>query len=484
MGTFGMGRCIGVTRKATAVTTIAAAVASAVLALSAAAAGAAPVHRLRSTAKDASTAAWQVQTAPAPSAANDPLDAVSCPSSAACEAVGTKSNGTSNTGTPFAERWNGTKWTLQAVPAPPKAASASLTAISCSAANACIAVGDWTDSAGHLFPLAAHWNGSAWSLEAVPLPSGVASGALTGVSCLTTGCTAVGYTVGSDGYAPSALAEQWNGSSWSIQPLDLPSGAVFSDLNGVSCSASGDCTAVGSYCPGASDQNCSATTPPASAENFYQGSVLVERWRGAAWSQVKAPNASSGVSFLQSVSCTSARACMAGGGYTYFSSDWLLEQHTPWGWRRRRPGTASQPEIGGTVAGVACATAADCVAVGNESGGIDWQSTIDQWDGTHWLQSTFPLPSGAYGNELQSVSCSSPGSCVAVGWYDDGPGSAQQALIETDSASSPSDPAPGMRTGCHRRRPAMARAGLWDQRTASTGTPKSASGVTVSTASS
>ena len=49
-----------------------------------------------------------------------------------------------------------------------------------------------------------------------------------------------------DGQPAAALAEVWNGTSWSTQP---PANAGQSDtLNGVSCTAAG-CTAVGSFQP-------------------------------------------------------------------------------------------------------------------------------------------------------------------------------------------------------------------------------------------
>ena len=34
-----------------------------------------------------------------------------------------------------------------------------------------------------------------------------------------------------------------------------------------------------------------------------------------------------------------------------------------------------------------------------------------------WTIQTMPVPAGAPGGELDSVSCASPASCTAVGWY-------------------------------------------------------------------
>jgi hypothetical protein len=73
------------------------------------------------------------------------------------------------------------------------------------------------------------------------------------------------------------------------------------------------------------------------------------------------------------------------------------------------------------------------VALGNEIGGIDWETAVRQWNGEVWLPATIPLPSGSFGVELLGASCSSPSSCVAVGWYDTGPGTPRRPLIESYS---------------------------------------------------
>jgi hypothetical protein len=67
------------------------------------------------------------------------------------------------------------------------------------------------------------------------------------VSCATvTNCVAVGSSTNSSG-ASVTLAEQWNGSSWSVQTTPNPSAALDSYLSSVSCAAATSCTAVGQY---------------------------------------------------------------------------------------------------------------------------------------------------------------------------------------------------------------------------------------------
>jgi hypothetical protein len=66
----------------------------------------------------------------------------------------------------------------------------------------------------------------------------------------------------------------------------------------VSCASATACTAVGDY------------------NNGTTGVTLAERWNGSTWSIQPTPNpAGAPVSLLNGVSCASATACTAVGGY-------------------------------------------------------------------------------------------------------------------------------------------------------------------------
>ena len=96
------------------------------------------------------------------------------------------------------------------------------------------------------------------------------------------------------------LVEHWNGTKWSIQSAPHPAGALFSQLNGVSCPLAGACTAVGFY------------------QNAGGGRLtLVERWNGSGWSLRPSPNhipASS--SLLNAVSGPSFGECFGAGAWS------------------------------------------------------------------------------------------------------------------------------------------------------------------------
>ena len=67
--------------------------------------------------------------------------------------------------------------------------------------------------------------GLSWKIQPTPNPSGATFSYLNGVSCTAaTACIAVGYSRNSTG-TDLALAERWNGSSWRIQPTPNPAGA-------------------------------------------------------------------------------------------------------------------------------------------------------------------------------------------------------------------------------------------------------------------
>jgi len=101
---------------------------------------------------------------------------------------------------PFAERWNGTSWSVLRIPANPGASpfdnGSFLTGVSCISPSVCTAVGYFYDTVGGLSTLAEVWNGTSWSLEHPPAPGG-AHRILGDVSCVPMGgCTAVGQSGG------------------------------------------------------------------------------------------------------------------------------------------------------------------------------------------------------------------------------------------------------------------------------------------------
>jgi hypothetical protein len=336
--------------------------------------------------------AWAVQAVPSPTGAVlSVLDGVSCASPGACAAVGFLDNSVVNS-VPLAESWNGTAWTVQRVPRPAGFGHSSLASVSCGSASSCMAVGKgYNKHSGAT--LAESWNGTAWAIVPTPAPPGTA-GVLTGVSCASaTACTAVGwYRDSSNNALP--LAESWNGTAWTVQPVPSPANGFSIVLNSVSCTSSSACTAVGSY-----------TASGASV-------ALAERWNGTAWTVQAMPT---GDDVLFGVSCGSATVCIAvGNSYTFEHVGPLAEE-----WRHGTWHVQKTPPISGFLSslnGVACRSAAACAAVGAYSNPAGVAATLaEAWNGSTWSIQPTPAPRSGTGSVFAGVSPTSATSFTAVG---------------------------------------------------------------------
>ena len=330
---------------------------------------------------------WSIQATPSPPRGG--FSAVSCTSASACTAVGASSAGT------LAESWNGTRWTVQATPNPPQGGG-FLSGVSCTSASACTAVGAANPFTPNATTLAERWNGTSWSLQATPNPS-QGGGELLSVSCASaSACTATGNSTNSSGVSVT-LAAQWNGASWSLKPTPSPAGSPFSYLNSVACTSPSACTAVGAY--------------QTSSGAFR---TLAARWNGNAWHRQATPSPT-GSSVLIGVACASGTACTAVGysnaGQTpaavaerWDGSAWKV-QAAP-----NRPGAASS-----ILFGVACTSPSGCIAVGMTTSRTRAPATLaERWDGRSWRVQPTPNPPQG-GGSLNGVSCTSARACTAVG---------------------------------------------------------------------
>jgi hypothetical protein len=294
-----------------------------------------------------------------------------------------------------AAAWNGSAWSVQPIALPTTASSGNLLAVSCAAATDCVAVGYLNDASGQL-ALAEGWNGAVWTALGDPTPPGGLDASLLGVSCTAVAqCAAVGNYF--DGTTTQALAESWDGSSWTLQPT--PSSGSARQLAGISCLSAAYCEAVGSD-----------TDPSGSPAQ-----TLIEVWDGTSWTIQPSPNpAGASYSSLGSISCSSAAACMALG----FADVGMFAE----GW----DGTAwtiiptPNPSANANFDSLSCAAATQCEAVGSYFTDTSSFAFAESWDGSSWhLQST-PTPSGAAVVRLVGVSCPTATWCAAVGTYSTG----------------------------------------------------------------
>jgi hypothetical protein len=243
--------------------------------------------------KDISTE-WKGQSAPAPSGAiSSELTGVSCFRPALCTAVGKWEN-SSHVQATFAVQWKSEKWTLQTTATPSGAEEVYPGGVSCPTETMCEMAG-YYESSGKFFPFAERWNGTAWSLQTVPTPTGSIGSLVHAVSCTrnpTNQCTMVG-AYGNEEGSEKTLAERWNGTAWTVQVAASTKGeGATNDLYGVSCVSATECIAVGEI---------AGPEPPLGE---------AEIWNGTEWKFQK--TASTAV-HLRSISCTSSSRCISAG---------------------------------------------------------------------------------------------------------------------------------------------------------------------------
>ncbi len=350
---------------------------------------------------------WSIVPTPNPGSSSDTaLSAVSCPSAGFCVAAGTW---TSSTGQayPLAERWQGGRWSILAMPNPVTSTQTELTGVACTSAAACIAVG-YFDNPYFTQTLAEAWNGHRWSVQQtknVPNPGSPVWGELNGIWCLSAkACTAVGYYEGS--VTQLTLAESWNGTTWSVEPTPNLPGEPGNALYGVSCRSARQCVAVGNY----------------SASNGSVG-PLAEAWNGRKWSVQRTPApAGAQDTYLFAAACPSASVCLA-VGYTAAgdTTRTLAEQ-----WNGRTWSIKPAPPPAGSVqselSGISCRSARACVAVGSDTAAVVTRTLAQTWTGSAWSVTPTPGLAEVQASELSAVSCTAPDHCVAVGYYTDASG--------------------------------------------------------------
>ena len=241
-------------------------------------------------------------------------------------------------------------WAIAPSPNTSSTQNNDLSAVSCTSPTACVSVGAFNNGTNDQ-TLVETWNGTTWSITPSPNTSPTQNNNLNAVSCPSPKtCVAVGYSY--DGTRFRTLIETWDGTAWTITSSPDTSSTMHDILNGVSCTSSSACVAVGRY------------------ESDTNERTLIETWDGTAWSIAVSPNASTTMpNVLESVSCTSPRACTSVGYYSDGSNDLTL---------------------------------------------------VEAWDGTAWSITPSPNPSTSQSNYLAGVSCSSPAACAAAGVSNNG----------------------------------------------------------------
>jgi len=345
----------------------------------------------------AETAHWKVSAVP--HAANYALWGVSCTTASSCTLVGW---GPSRRG--LALQYDGHAFTRQTLPAAKPGQVNALSAVAChtsSGTRTCMAVGQWdgaTTNPHH--PLAEQLRGHTW--RRVPMPD-VPGGTLRGVDCTSASwCVAVGE-VDSGATAEQvvnypttrALVMVWNGKHWSRRTSPLPATARHAALFGIDCPRRGHCVIVGE------------------ADRTHALIAVLSRghWRKHLVTAVKGQKAR-----LTDAACTSMTRCEITGWYTLRSgaTRGLLGAYNGTTWIRQAagdPGTAMS-----TLSSISCGSATSCVAFGTAGTSL----YVDLWNGHRWAVRMLPTAAGHPQALADTIYCSAPSRCVAVGQGIDG----------------------------------------------------------------
>jgi hypothetical protein len=356
---------------------------------------------------------WSIQAPPSPEGAESSrLNGVGCPSDTSCTAVGEyKSSGVTE---PISERW-GESW--EVMPMPKEFETASLAGTTCVTSSECFVVGYYRNGSGVDQALAERWTGSKWQKQSLPLPAGTTASVLKAVSCSPVGlCAAVGrYETSSK--VKRLLVERWTGSSWELQTVPEPEGSETSELTGVSCthftylgSQFDQCMAVGGY------------------RRIFEEPFSV-RWTGTKWeAQAIAKPQGAKEARLTAVSCPTTTNLpllqCAAVGYSGSSGAYvpLAQKFNGVGWE-----VQSMPNPEGSLTtnmtGISCSSIGSCVAVGASEGKPGVLSMLaERWKESKWEIQFAPVPKEAKSTALSGVSCTLSGICMASGWYTNGSG--------------------------------------------------------------
>jgi hypothetical protein len=352
--------------------------------------------------------AWVVQPTPSPRPVSAAvLSSVSCPSPAACVAVGYSVNA-AGAPVPLAERWTAARgWAIQPVPVPRRAVNSFLFGVSCATARSCTAVGSVTHAGTGTVALAERLIRGRWTTERFPHPAMRARREvdyLAAVSCpAVTACTAVGFAGNAAGTTGRTLTERWTrAKGWAIEPAPSPPVARAAFLSGVSCASTRVCTAVG--------WATSSAGPVALAERLTPAGGTLER--------IPTPSVATEIQ-LTGVACASPSSCIAAGWFEAGGTQVMLTERWDGArWvigRTRYPAGAREVQL----AEVACPSPRTCTAVGafTDVNGLN-QPLAERWTPHGWrIQSTPALGTAADPVDagLAGVSCPSPVRCVAVG---------------------------------------------------------------------
>ena len=309
--------------------------------------------------------------------------------------------------------------------------NAVVQAVACPSAGSCAAGGYYTPAGGsppaQVF-VVSEVHGTWRKAEQIPGTDALNTGGsaqVYSVSCASAGnCSAGGYySVGFDGDLHAFVANEVNGT-WGkakqvAAALNVGGGG---GVDSVSCASAGNCIAGGAYNEG-------------STGGFFTQAFVVSQVHGT-WGKAKeVPGTDAlntgGLAHVDSLSCTSAGNCSAGGYYTANATGFpqqafvATQTNGTWGTAKEVPATAALNKGGNAdVTSVSCTSPGNCSAGGSYTDGSGRHQvflvteTNGAWGSAEEVPGSAALNKGGSA-EILSVSCAPAGNCSAGGDYYD-----------------------------------------------------------------
>jgi hypothetical protein len=327
------------------------------------------------------------------------------------------------------------RWKATRAPLPSGAATGSMTGLSgvaCPSARKCVAVGQYNDSSGDYQGLLLTQHRRSWTAITAPVPAHAAANsgaAITAITCPSARrCVAVGYWIDSRGNSHLFLLTM-RGSSWTAARAPLPAGAradLGAGISVLACPSPTACTAVGVY-----------------NDSWGNSHLFLLTMRGTSWTAATAPlppgAPTSPYIYIEGIACASATACVVAGWYgdAKFppggNHGLLLTRHGSSWSATTAPLPAGITARYTSITGVACHPATPCIAGGSYADyaghGRGLLLTRHRWS---WTATRAPVPSDAATNpdgSITEIACPSATACTAIGSYTDSSGNSQGLLL-------------------------------------------------------
>jgi hypothetical protein len=302
-------------------------------------------------------------------------------------------------------------------------AAAYAFAVSCSSFGNCVVGGTYADKSGNNHPLAVSENSGKWSRGVeLKLPKDAPASLyarIMGVSCTRTGdCTAVGdyqkpFAVAGRIFAVTETSGTWKQAT----ELKLPSNAAWppkAHLYAISCWAVGSCAATGVYYDSAKKGHAALFTE--STGSWHRGIELV-------------PSSDAGPTpylAFNAIACQKGGQCVIAGSYVNAAGKWVGDGRIiSHGTYVAAENIYLPPNADGLwldISAVSCPSSTKCVIVGaytDTSGQIQPLSAVESNDVFKAATEITTVPPGELHASLYAISCKTGGPCVAVGTYAD-----------------------------------------------------------------